>query len=243
MNAPAPVEAVVFDWGGTLTPWHRIDLLDQWLAYAEVYEPTRREVLAGQLLAAEQEVWRRAREQHRSAALSEVIRAAGLDPHGTRHEQALGAYQAYWEPHTYADPDAAPLFAGLREKGVRVGVLSNTLWSRDYHTRVFARDGLGELIDAAVYSSEIAWTKPHPEAFRSAAAAVGASDPSRCVFVGDRPFEDIHGAQQVGMRAILVPHSEIPADQRGHTEGQPDAVALRLADVLDVVEAWSAAAG
>ena len=103
-------------------------------------------------------------------------------------------------------------------------MLSNTLWTREHHEEVFRRDGVLDLIDGAVYSSEIPWTKPHPEAFRAAMAAVGVDDPARAVFVGDRPYDDVHGAKQVGMRAVLVPHSAIPDDQRGHVEGDPDAV-------------------
>jgi putative hydrolase of the HAD superfamily len=26
----APVRAVIFDWGGTITPWHTVDLRAQW---------------------------------------------------------------------------------------------------------------------------------------------------------------------------------------------------------------------
>ena len=59
------------------------------------------------------------------------------------------------------------------------------------------------------------------------------ADPRRAVFVGDREWDDIHGAQQVGMRAILVPHSVLPEDQRGPVEGTPDAVVHRLIEVLD----------
>jgi len=69
-------------------------------------------------------------------------------------------------------------------------------------------------------------------------AAVGVADPSRAVYVGDRPFDDIHGAKSVGMRAVLVPHSTVPEWQRGHTEGEPDAVIERLADLRTVVEGW-----
>ncbi len=130
------------------------------------------------------------------------------------------------------------LLAGLRERGIKVGVLSNTLWTREFHERVFRRDEVLHLIDGAVYSSEIPWTKPHPEAFRAALAAVGVEQPERAVFVGDRPFDDIHGAKQVGMRAVLVPHSAIPDSQKGHVEGDPDAVVERLADVLAVVDGW-----
>ena len=68
--------------------------------------------------------------------------------------------------------------------------------------------------------------------------AGGVTDPARAVFVGDRPYDDIHGAKQVGMRAVLVPHSAIPDSQKGHVEGDPDAVVDRLADLLAVVDAW-----
>lgn len=232
------VDAVVFDWGGTLTPWHDIDLHAQWYAYAEVYDPARGRGLADALLASEHESWALAREHHRSHTLDAVFRRAGVEPSGEQHEKALAAYLTFWDPHTLIDPDAPPLLAALRERGLRVGVLSNTLWPRAHHEEVFRRDGVLDLIDGAVYSSEIPYTKPHPEAFKAAIAAVGVPDPSRVVFVGDRPFEDVHGAQQVGMRAVLVPHSRIPADQRVEVDGEPDAVVHRLGDLLAVVDAW-----
>jgi putative hydrolase of the HAD superfamily len=58
------------------------------------------------------------------------------------------------------------------------------------------------------------------------------------VFVGDRLFDDIWGAANAGMRTVLVPHSDIPPEQLGHSVGQPDAVVHRLAEVYDVVRGW-----
>jgi len=239
--AAGPVDAVVFDWGGTLTPWHTIDLREQWLRYAEVYEsgdPVAAGALADRVLAAEDEAWRAGREHQRSATLEEIFRQVGVDPSGERHRTALAAYLAFWEPHTFTDPDVPGLFEGLRERGIAIGVLSNTLWPREHHEDVFRRDGVLDLIDGAVYSSELPWTKPHPDAFRAALAAVGVEDPARAVFVGDRPYDDIHGAKEVGMRAVLVPHSDIPEQQKGHVEGDPDAVVNRLGDLLAVVDGW-----
>ncbi|HEX6920844.1 MAG TPA: HAD family hydrolase [Actinomycetes bacterium] len=233
------IDAVIFDWGGTLTPWHTIDHREQWLHYAAVYAPERADELSLLLVEQEDLLWKAGREHHRSATLDEVFRNVGIEPSGDRHQAALEAYHRWWDPHTYLDPDAPGLFTGLRERGIRVGVLSNTLWSREHHEQVFRRDGVLDLVDGAVYSSEIPYTKPHPEAFRAAMAAVGAIDPARCVFVGDRPFEDVHGAKDVGMRAVLVPHSEIPVDQRGHTEGEPDAVVQRLGELLAIIESWN----
>ena len=72
--------------------------------------------------------------------------------------------------------------------------------------------------------------------------AVGVSAAARVVFVGDRPWDDIHEAQQVGMRAIFVPHSDIPAYQQVPVDVTPDAVVQSIGDVLDVVRGWNAEA-
>ena len=77
----APVEAVVFDWGGTLTPWHTIDLREQWLRYAEVYDPDHADELSARILSAEDDAWRAGREHQRSATLDEIFRGVGVDPH------------------------------------------------------------------------------------------------------------------------------------------------------------------
>ncbi|MET0741526.1 MAG: HAD family hydrolase [Candidatus Nanopelagicales bacterium] len=238
--AEGALDAVIFDWGGTLTPWHTVDLREQWFAYAHAYDPVHADELAGRLLEQESASLAAGREHQRSATLDEVFRNTGIEPVGERHAAALAAYLDSWTPHTWIDADAPELLRGLRTRGLKVGVLSNTLWPRAHHQHVFKRDGVLDLIDGAVYSSELPWTKPHPDAFRAAMAAVGVGveDASRCVFVGDRPFDDIHGAKAVGMKAVLVPHSDIPVDQQGHIEGEPDAIVQSLGDVLDVVDAW-----
>jgi putative hydrolase of the HAD superfamily len=148
--------------------------------------------------------------------------------------ELIAGYLSAWEPYTFTDPDVPELLRHLRGRGIKVGVLSNTMWPREWHEDVFRRDGVLDLIDGAVYSSEIDWTKPHPEAFRAAMAAVGVSNPARCVFVGDRPFDDVHGAQRAGMRTVLVPHSNVPA----YAEAAPDAVINRLAELRPLIESW-----
>lgn len=229
--------AVIFDWGGTLTPWHTIELGAQWTAYAGAVHadrPDEAQRVSAALLAAEERAWLACRDEHSSASFDDVLSAAGL----TRHAEAELAYREFWDPHTYLDPDVPELFAALRERGLRIGVLSNTIWDRSWHEAIFQRDGVLDLIDGAVYTSEIPWTKPHPAAFKAAMAAVGVDDPAACVFVGDRPFDDISGARAVGMRAVLVPHSDIPPAQQVPVEVEPDAVVHRLAEVLSIVDDW-----
>ena len=228
------VDAVIFDWGGTLTPWRTYDARVWWRVATHLVPPEQVDEVAAALSAADEHVWRRSREEHRSGTLEEVFTTAGVP----LTDFAYQVYYREWEWATITDPEAPPTLESLRERGIRIGVLSNTYWPRERHEEIFARDGVSHLIDGAVFTSEIPWTKPHPEAFFAAMAAIGVTDPRRCVFVGDRPFEDIFGAKQVGMRAVLVPHSQIPDNERGHTEGVPDAVIERLGELVPIVDTW-----
>jgi putative hydrolase of the HAD superfamily len=225
------VAAVLLDWGGTLTPWHAIDHEALWHAVCAPHFPAADAAsVAAAILAAERAYWRQCETEHRSATLDHVFARAGV----TAHAELLDSYFRAWEPHTYTDPDVAPLLRTLRERGIRVGVLSNTMWPRAAHERVFLRDNVLDLIDGAVYSSEIPWTKPHPDAFRAVMAAVGVSDPAACVFVGDRPYDDIFGAQSLGMRTVLIPNSTVPP----YADAVPDLVISRLADLLPHLDNW-----
>jgi putative hydrolase of the HAD superfamily len=225
------VKAVIFDWGGTLTPWHTIDSEATWRGVCELYYPAAEAAgIAKAIFAAERELWQLADTAQRSATLEQVFARAGV----TVPDAFLASYFAAWDPHTFTDPDVAPLLRGLRDRGIKVGVLSNTMWPRSAHERVFARDAVRDLIDGSVYSSEIPWVKPHPEAFRAAMNAIGVTDPAACVFVGDRPYDDIYGAKSVGMRAVLVPNSGVPP----YDGAVPDAVITRLTDLPPHLGAW-----
>ena len=231
------VEAVVFDWGGTLTRWHDIDFHAESLALAQavVNAPHHsREEITARLHDAGAVVWGRSRDHQQSSTLADLFDVAGLE----HDPELLSAYYEFWEPHTYTDPEAAAVLDQLRSTGVRVGVLSNTLWPRDWHDGFFRRDGVLDLIDAAVYTSELPWTKPSPLAFAAVLDQLGVSDPGRSVYVGDRLYDDVHGAQMAGMLAIHVPHSRIPQEQRGHTDGIPDAVAQSLSEIPGLVAGW-----
>jgi putative hydrolase of the HAD superfamily len=225
------VRAVIFDWGGTLTPWHTIDHEELWLSVCTRHYPADdAAAVALAVLTAEIELWGLANSAQRSSTLDAVFARAGI----AASAEFLSSYYAAWDPHTLTDPDAAPLLAELRRRGIKVGVLSNTMWPRQVHEQIFVRDEILELIDGAVYTSEIPWVKPHPEAFRAVMRAIGMTDPADCVFVGDRPYDDVHGAKSIGMRGVLVPNSDVPAFEAV----EPDAVIGRLSDLLEHLDKW-----
>jgi putative hydrolase of the HAD superfamily len=226
-----PVRAVIFDWGGTLTPWHSVDYELLWRdVCARHFAPGQAAAHAAAMHAAERHFWTEAERESRSATLDEVFRHAGVPV----TDALLASYFEAWEPHTLTDPQAPALLRQLRAAGRRIGVLSNTVWPRHQHERIFRRDQVLPLIDGAVYSSEIPWTKPHPEAFRAAMAAVGADDPAVCVFIGDRPYDDIYGAKQAGLRAVLLAGSNVPP----FDGAAPDAVISRLSELAPLIESW-----
>jgi putative hydrolase of the HAD superfamily len=229
------VDAVIFDWGGTLTRWHDIDFHAESLALAHAVVSTGStppDVHAEALHRANQVVWGRSRDHQQSATVADLFTEAGLE----HDPELLSHYREFWEPHTTTDSQVAPLFTHLRDQGIKVGVLSNTIWPREWHEDFFRRDGVLDLIDGAVYTSEIPWTKPAAQAFQAAMEAVSADDPARCVYVGDRLFDDIWGAHNAGLKAIHIPHSAIPVEQHGHSEGDPDAVAHELADIPGLLD-------
>ena len=92
------IESVIFDWAGTLTPWHRLEPADAWLAAVGAGES------AARLKAAEEEIWIRCRDEHRSGTLAEVADAR----RGRTDEAQWDAYFAWWDEHTITDPRSSP---------------------------------------------------------------------------------------------------------------------------------------
>ncbi len=231
------MDAVIFDWGGTLTPWKTMDGRAWWRIAAALAAPvwstrTGRPRWPNSLRRPRSECGERPGGEPQRH-LEDLLAMAGL----TADDAFCAIHDAEHDWATFIDPEAPPLLTALRD-AASAWVCCPTPRGRGRSTSAFRPRRARRAIDGAVYTSEIPWTKPHPEAFRAAMAA-SASDPGRCVFVGDRPSTTSSGPQ-VGMRTVLVPHSNIPAVQRGHTQGEPDAVIQRLADLLPLVDRWRA---
>jgi putative hydrolase of the HAD superfamily len=230
--------SVVFDWGGTLSQFVRSELVDAWRLAARHLAPDREDELAARLLQVEDEFWATTASHQRSGTLADLVARAttalGMDVAEALLEEAAVRHLDAWTPHIRHDPDAAPTLAAVRARGLRVGLLSNTHWPRTFHERFLERDGLAELIDVRLYTSEMSYQKPHASAFRTALDALDVDDPAQAVFVGDRPWDDMSGALAVGMRAVQRTNPLI-ADR---TPVEPDAVIDRLPELLPLVDKW-----
>lgn len=231
--------AAVFDWGGTLTPWHDLDVRQSWAAFARGYGTMACALndLTARLWAGEGAAWRRARESHAATTLAELLAEVGIDPDSPAAEAGLSAYWQWWEPHTLTHPLVWSTLRGLRQAGLRIGVLSNTMWPRSYHEALFVRDDVAGFIDAQVYSCEVGVTKPHEAMFEAILGDLGV-EPGEAVYIGDRLHEDIAGAQRVGMRTVHLDHPMFAGDHLHPSEARPDATISQLDEVVSLVGAW-----
>jgi HAD superfamily hydrolase (TIGR01509 family) len=120
----------------------------------------------------------------------------------------LDAEQLCWDRAVHLDPDAAAVLSWLGVHGVKRAVCSNAPFPPEMMRRQVKSNGIGAMIDAAVFSSEIGRRKPAPEVYRAALDAIGV-DAQHALFVGDRVREDYEGPRALGMRAVIfTAHSD-----------------------------------
>lgn len=228
------IEAVLFDWGGTLSVYTPVDLLEMWRQAALVLAPDDPEPVAQRLLDAENHWWQvHVAAGDRSGTTEELIRSVAAETGLDVVAAAQSAYLSAWGETVGHDPSAVPTLRALKDRGLRTGLLSNTHWPRETHEQWLAKDGLLDLLDVRLYTSDMTHMKPHREAFQALLAAVGVTEPGRAVFVGDRPRDDVAGAKAIGMRAVLLTGRPVPS-----ADVEPDAVLPDLSGLPELLAAW-----
>jgi putative hydrolase of the HAD superfamily len=143
----------------------------------------------------------------------------------------LAAEHAAWEPARRLGDHTHALLDSLRERELALGLVSNAFDPGWLLHEDLARMGLGERLDVAVFSSEIGKRKPHPAIFEAVLERLGVAA-EQTVFVGDRRFEDVRGAKELGMTTVQALWFRADDDPRGM---EPDFEAFTPMDVLNVV--------
>ena len=120
----------------------------------------------------------------------------------------LDAEQLCWDRAVRLDPDALEVLSWLGAHGIKRAICSNAPFPPEMMRRQVDTNGIGKLVDAAVFSSEVGRRKPAPELYRAALDAIGV-DARNALFVGDRVREDYEGPRVLGMRAVIfTAHAE-----------------------------------
>jgi putative hydrolase of the HAD superfamily len=230
------LDAILFDWGDTLMRWAwEPELLDAGHAaglraigrapsaamtarFREAYLPllwvpgTLEEVEYPQLVR-------------------RLLGEEGITVTDGELEQFLEAEHAAWQPARRLAATTHALLESLRDRGLKVGLVSNALDPPALLHRDLAQMGVAQRLDVAVFSSEVGWRKPHPIVFERALHALGV-EARATLFVGDTLATDIAGAERLGMHTCQA--LWFRADEDGGPP-EPEFRAFTQMDVLNVV--------
>ena len=202
---PNPIDTVFLDAGGVLCH-------PSWTRVADALVRHGTSATAAALAAAEQKATRDIDDAHTIGTTDDrqrgwlyfnlVLHHAGIEQDaGT--DAALAELREYhrldnlWE---HVEPDVAPALAALKERGLRLVVVSN---ANGRLKHLFDRVDLTKWFDHVLDSHEWGVEKPDPRLFHLALEQSRA-DAARTVHVGDLYHVDVVGARQAGLREGIL---------------------------------------
>lgn len=150
--------------------------------------------------------------------LDGILSRLGLEDAVRRREAAGAVAREHARTNLWSRgaAGAAGTLGALRERGYRVGVVSNA----DGRVRgLLEQAGLTPFLEVVIDSAEIGVEKPDPRIFFAATERLGVA-PTSCAYVGDIYEYDVVGARAAGMHPVLigsghVPESSPPVDRVG----------------------------
>jgi putative hydrolase of the HAD superfamily len=229
------LEAVFFDWGDTLMQWTPDpDLLEAghaagFAALGRDPVPALTERFRTAYLTAFFEPGV-IEEIEYPAQVRLLLAEFGIAVSDDELERFLEAEHTAWAPARQLATTSHALLEALRERGLRLGLVSNAFDPPELLHRDLAELGIAERLDVALFSSEVGRRKPDPEIFQRALDAVGV-DASAVLFVGDTLASDIAGAAALGMHTCQALWFRAD-DDPGAPE--PDFQAFTQMDVLTI---------
>ena len=119
----------------------------------------------------------------------------------------------------------------LRERGLKLGLVSNAFDPPRLLHGDLEELGVAARLDVAVFSSEVGRRKPDPVIFERALTALGV-EPARALFVGDTLATDVAGAKAFGMHTCQAVWFRADDDPESP---EPDFQAFTQMDVLTIV--------
>jgi len=98
-------------------------------------------------------------------------------------------------------PDVLETLRWLRDRGYRIGSVTNRGYSGPLFWEQMNRLGLTEFFEHVVISCDVGYMKPHPRIFHEALELMRLES-DECVMVGDSLRADVEGARTLGMATI-----------------------------------------
>lgn len=240
-----PIKIVLFDLGSTLLysrdPWPPIfkmadraltDVLQQ--AGIPIGSEAFYSECGGFLDAYYAERGKGTLERTTAVSLREFLAGKGFKsvPEATIRA-ALDAMYAITQQNWYLEEDALPTLATLRQRGYRLGMISNTSDDKNVQ-QLIDRHGLRPYFEYIVTSAGCGIRKPDGRIFQMALDHFQVQ-PEAAAMVGDTLEADILGANQMGIYSIWITR-RIEIRQDGELAIQPQAVVSSLVQIPDLLE-------
>lgn len=115
-----------------------------------------------------------------------------------------------WQREVPMDPQTPFVLQALRAAGISCVLLTNFDYPAHVR-RLLCETGMEGHFDRVVISGEVGLKKPDPQIF---ALALAGSDPAEAVFVGDHPDQDVAGALNAEMSAVLLQRGMTGVERR-----------------------------
>lgn len=120
---------------------------------------------------------------------------------GLSVEELRGEFHRCFPRYTTLFDETVSVLTQLRQKGYAIGIVTNG--HPLLQNLKLDACSLRPLVDTVSVSGAEGVHKPDSEIFLRTAARLCVS-PEQCVFVGDHPVNDIQGASDAGMQAVLI---------------------------------------
>jgi len=239
------VRVVIFDLGSTLIydkdPWpqifHRADLaLTQALQDAGLkVEPStffhgHRGLLSLYYDRRGDDV----EEETTAALLKQLLEEQGnLNVSDDVITNALHSLYAVTQSNWFPEEDAIPTLQTLRDRGFRLGLISNAADNANTQALI-DQCGFRPFLEFIISSAALGKRKPHPAIFQAALDHFRV-EADQAVMIGDLMETDILGAHQIGMKSIWITRRAVETANRINV--RPDAVVSALSEIPPLLSA------
>ncbi len=122
---------------------------------------------------------------------------------------------------------ANDVLTAVAKRNLNIGLVSNSPFIADWHRNEMKRLGIYEFFDYTIFSSEFGIRKPDPAIFRDCLDHLEA-EPSEAVHIGDRPREDIAGANGLSITSVLIRRH----DRKLPSNIKPDYIIDKITDII-----------
>lgn len=190
MGILTTIEAVIFDVDGTL-----VDTVDM---HAEAWQRAFKEF--GKDLE-----FQTVREQIGKGGdqlMPEFLNKKELEEIGEKIEKRHGEiFDKEYLPKSKSFPKVRELFERIKKDGKKIALASDSTEKEiEFLKKVM---NIADLLDAETSADDVEKSKPEPDIFEAALKKIGSPDASRCIVIGDTPYDAI-AAGKINLPTIGV---------------------------------------